>query len=245
MTGAWLPLLLLAGGSVWAQAPQPKTVLDGIYSSAQAGRGKAAYTRSCAGCHGADLTGFSGPPLKGAIFLDRWREFPSNVLYELMRTSMPKDASAPLPESAYLEIFSHLLAENEIPAGTAEMTVDVLSSTLLVGKLGPQPLPSSAQVGVVGCLTLEVGTGWFLTNATEPFRAIDGFDVSAAELAEAKTSPLGGALFRLQGITDLPNLDVKTLENRKVEVKGILVRQAKGDRINVTAAKVANSSCEE
>ena len=238
-------LLLFVPLALWGQAPTAKTTLDGIYSAAQADRGKAAFASSCAACHRADLTGFSAPPLKGAMFLDRWREFPSSVLYELMRTSMPKDASAPLPQSTYLDIFSHMLRENELPAGVGDLRVDVLSKTLLVGKDGPQPLPSSAQVGVIGCLKLEVGTGWFLTQSAEPFRAVDGFEISATELADAKTATFGAALFRLQGITDLPNVDLKKLDQSKVEIKGILVRQAKGDRINVTVVKQAGPSCEE
>lgn len=228
-----------------AQAPKMKTVLDGVYTAAQAERGKAAFATSCAVCHRADLGGFSGPPLKGQLFMDRWREFPTSVLYDLIRTTMPKDANAPLPEGTYLDIFSYLLRENEIPPGNTELKTAVLGQTLLVSKLGPQPLPTSAQVGVVGCLTLEVGTGWFLTSAGEPFRALDTFEFEPRELEDAKTAPLGPGLFRLQGITDLPNVDLKALENQKVEVKGILARQASAERVNVHGIRPAGTPCEE
>ena len=233
-------LLMCSAGSA-----QTKTVLDGIYSPSQAERGRVSYAKSCAGCHKADLTGFSGPPLKGEFFLDRWREFRSNVLYEVIRTSMPKDAEAPLPEATYLDIFAYLLHQNEIPAGTVELKVPVLAATLLVGKNGPQPLPSSAQVGVVGCLTLEVGTGWFVTKAGDPFRALDGFESPLAEIAEAKAAPFGTGLFRLQNVTDLPNVDLKALDGSKVEAKGILVRQQKSERVNVTALKLVSPTCGE
>lgn len=236
-----LPLLTALAA---AQAPKMRTVLDGIYSAAQADRGKTAYATSCAACHRADLGGFSGPPLKGQLFMDRWREFPSSILFDLIRTSMPKDANAPLAEGTYLDIFAYLLRENEIPAGITDLKPAVVEQTLLVSKLGPQPLPSSAQVGVVGCLTLEVGTGWFLTRAGEPFRALDTFDFDPHELEEAKAAPLGGGLFRLQGITDLPNLDLKDLESKKVEVKGILARQAGSERVNVHAIKPVSPACD-
>ena len=238
-----LLLVGFLGGLGLAQAP--KTVLDGVYTADQADRGKEAYAKSCAACHRADMGGFSAPPLKGDIFLDRWREFKANVLYELIRVSMPKDASSPLPDSTYLDIFSHILRENEIPAGKTPLTTAILDKALLVSKLGPQPLPSSSQVGVVDCFTLDVGNGWFVTMAGEPFRTLDSFDIPAAEIEEAKALPPGPGLFRLQNITDLPNLDMKSLENNKVEVKGILVRAQKGERINVTAVKLVSQGCGE
>lgn len=240
-----LVLLHLLAALLAAQAPKTATVLDGVYTAAQADRGKTAFAASCAVCHRADLGGFSGPPLKGRLFMDRWREFPSSVLYDLIRTTMPKDADAPLPEVAYLDIFSYLLRENEIPAGNTDLTPAVLGQTLLVGRLGPQPLPTSAQVGVVGCLRLEVGTGWFLTKAGEPFRTLDTFDFQPNELEEAKTASLGDGLFRLQGITDLPDLDLQALDNKKVEVKGILARQTAAERVNVHAIKLVGPACEE
>ena len=238
-------MLLVSAVVALPQAVKIPTVLDGIYSPAQAARGKIAFETSCASCHKANLEGFSGPPLKGQLFLDRWREFRADVLYDLIKTSMPKDAAAPLGEAAYLDIFAYLLQANEIPPGSTELKAPVLGRTLLVGKDGPKPLPSSSQVGVVGCLTLEVGTGWFLKGAVEPFRIVDGFEITAAEVEEARRMPLGDLLFRLQDATDLPNIVLRDWENGKVEVKGILVRQANGARINVTALKLARPGCSE
>src|SRR5678816_4188887 len=79
-------LFLLGAAFGFAQpgVPRMQTVLDGVYTSAQAMRGKASYEASCASCHRADLSGFSGPPLQGALFLDRWREFTLNVLVEFI-----------------------------------------------------------------------------------------------------------------------------------------------------------------
>jgi hypothetical protein len=237
-------LLFLSASIVFAQS-KPRTVLDGIYTSAQAERGKSAYNTSCANCHKADLTGFSGPPLTGTVFLDRWREFRANVLYDVIRISMPKDAQAPLAEAIYLDIFAYLLQANEIPDGATEMKTPVIEASLLVGKDGPRPLPSSSQVGAVGCLTLEVGTGWFLKNSGEPFRTLDGFEIKPQEVEEAKSIPLAGLLFRLQNITDLPTIDLRALDGTKVEVKGVLVRQPKNERINVTTLKPVSVGCGE
>ena len=55
-----IALLGAAYSSVSAQAP--KTVLDGIYTSAQAERGKAVYAMNCAGCHGDKAEGGAAGP---------------------------------------------------------------------------------------------------------------------------------------------------------------------------------------
>ena len=54
-----------------AQAPQ--TVQDGVYTEAQAARGRTTYVNRCASCHGEALTGAQAPPLTGHAFLGNWR----------------------------------------------------------------------------------------------------------------------------------------------------------------------------
>src|SRR5918993_5820611 len=82
---------LLAGATLTAQAP-PKpapSVLDGVYTTAQARRGQAQFEQHCASCHRQDLLGIAGPALKGDRFLDQWREFPLEVLVNDMSSQMP------------------------------------------------------------------------------------------------------------------------------------------------------------
>jgi mono/diheme cytochrome c family protein len=51
------------------------------YTDAQAVQGKAAFDRSCASCHGANLDdGEFGPPLKGVEFRLRWGAKPLDTL---------------------------------------------------------------------------------------------------------------------------------------------------------------------
>ncbi|PWU06069.1 MAG: hypothetical protein C5B51_13100 [Terriglobia bacterium] len=235
-----LAIAILISGAVTAA----KTVLDGVYTAAQARRGQAQYESKCASCHRADLSGFSGPPLKGDLFMDRWREFNLNVLFDLMRNSMPADNPGTLSAPAYLDIQAYLLQANGIPAGTRPLTADVLAATLLVGKDGPKPLPSSAQVDVTGCFTQDTGNGWFLTHASEPIRTLNLFEITPAELKQAHATPLGDHLFRLQNVTEMPGFDPEKLGGNKVEVKGILVRQLNNERINVNALQIAGSGCE-
>src|SRR4051812_34309558 len=75
-----------------AQAPPNvgPSVLDGVYTSAQARRGQAQFEQHCAMCHRQDLGGLAGPALKGDRFLDQWREFPLEVLINDMRAQMPQ-----------------------------------------------------------------------------------------------------------------------------------------------------------
>src|SRR5579862_6619407 len=54
-------------------AQTTRSVWDGVYSQDQAGRGKALYTKECAGCHGTELTGGEeAPPLTGGAFTANW-----------------------------------------------------------------------------------------------------------------------------------------------------------------------------
>src|ERR1700704_4721652 len=68
-------LLLIFSAALAAQSPVAQsggTVWDGTYSAAQAARGKANFTTSCERCHLADLSGGTGPSLKGTRFMTDW-----------------------------------------------------------------------------------------------------------------------------------------------------------------------------
>ena len=235
----------LLGALLFAAKPLARTVLDGVYSPAQAQRGQATFEKECAVCHSATLEGFSGPPLKGSLFMDRWREFNLDVLFDNLRTTMPKDFPGTLSEGVYLDVLAYILESNQIPAGSKDLTVDAVKTTRLVGKEGHKALPSSSPVSAVGCLVLDSGNGWFLTKATEPERTLDDGVISAAELKAAQEEPLGELLFRLVDITDIPEFDPDALRDKKVEAKGILVLQPNNLRINISALKVAAADCEE
>jgi mono/diheme cytochrome c family protein len=239
--GALIAILL---GSGTAAAGADKTVLDGVYTPAQARRGQIAYESKCASCHRADLGGFSGPPLKGDLFMDRWREFKLQVLYDLVKSTMPADNPGSLSEAAYLDIQAYLLQANEIRPGTKELKPDVVANALLVGKDGPKPLPTSALVEVVGCLTLDSGNGWFLTRTAEPTRTLDPYSISEEEAQVARAKPLGDQLFRVAGITGIAKFDPDGWPGNKVDAKGILVRQPKNERINLNALEVVSTGCE-
>jgi mono/diheme cytochrome c family protein len=51
--------------------PQP-SARPPLFTEAQAGRGEALFRQSCAGCHGATLTGGTAPALTGPTFEASW-----------------------------------------------------------------------------------------------------------------------------------------------------------------------------
>jgi S-disulfanyl-L-cysteine oxidoreductase SoxD len=225
--------------AIASAAAQQKTVLEGVYTAAQADRGADVYDMHCAGCHeGADV---DGPPLTGMPFIDRWREDTLGSLFDFTRTEMPQRAPGSLSEAQYLDIVAHLLHENDYPAGPKELTVAAVNSTLLVGPNGPQPLPSGALVGVIGCLTQNAAGEWTIARATDAARVRVGDQVTAAEATAAAGAALGTQIFALQNVgeggTALPG------EGHKVLVKGALNQRAGGARIHVTAARSVAAAC--
>jgi mono/diheme cytochrome c family protein len=221
----------------------PRTVLEGVYTAGQAMRGAAAYQTHCASCHRDDLTGLHASALNGNFFMDRWREFRLEVLFNTISTTMPRGAPRSLSDEAYLDILAFVLQANDVPPGSTELSAEVARQTLLVGKDGPKPLPTSTPVDVTGCLSQNGGT-WFLMRAGEPVRTINQWEMTEEETGEAKLRPLGDLRFRLQDLTDVPGFVAAALANNRIEVKGLLVRQPGNERINVTAVQQLASGCE-
>jgi mono/diheme cytochrome c family protein len=113
---------------VWAVAvvsAQGKTVWDGVYTEAQAGRGKKLYIASCAACHQEGLQGADlAPALKGDEFLLLWNDRPLADLVERVTTTMPQDAPGTLPAQANADIVAYMLQVNRFPPGAAELPAD-------------------------------------------------------------------------------------------------------------------------
>src|SRR5687768_362874 len=97
-----------------AQAVRP-TVQDGVYSDAQATRGQTLYAL-CAGCHGPALTGAQAPPLVGDAFIAKWRMEPLSALFIKIRYTMPPAAPATLTSEQAVDLLSHILKTNALPA---------------------------------------------------------------------------------------------------------------------------------
>lgn len=110
----------------FATPPQTqRSVRDGVYSEAQAERGRAQYEQNCASCHAENLQGGdAGPGLIGEGFLSPWIDLSMNDLFERTRVSMPQDRPGQLSRAAYVDVLTYLLKMNTFPAGGRELAPD-------------------------------------------------------------------------------------------------------------------------
>jgi S-disulfanyl-L-cysteine oxidoreductase SoxD len=112
---------ILLGSAVHAQPPT-KSIWDGVYSDAQAARGKALYSENCASCHGGELTGGEmAPPLAGGEFMAGWDGLTIGDLFERIRISMPQNAPGSLSGQQNADILAFMFSANKFPAGTDEL----------------------------------------------------------------------------------------------------------------------------
>jgi S-disulfanyl-L-cysteine oxidoreductase SoxD len=239
-----LAVLLGLGAAARVQAAGARTVLDGVYTDAQAARGLAAFRTNCMRCHADNLLGQGSAPLTGTVFMDRWREDGLDTLFDDMRTRMPNDNPGALPANTYLDILSYILKVSSFPAGPAELTADALANTQLVGKDGPQPLPSNSLAAAVGCVTAGANNSWSLAQAAEPARTKDEEETTADEKQASAAKPLGKYSFRLQTSTRASiDFSFDPYKGQKVLAKGVLIRETNNDRIRVTSMERLGAAC--
>src|SRR5262245_21377769 len=72
-----------------------RTVWEGVYSTAQADRGKGVYAEECSTCHGdfldGDGAGGRAVALSGTTFADNWESASLNDLFVKIGRTMPRD----------------------------------------------------------------------------------------------------------------------------------------------------------
>ena len=108
------------GGVAWAQSGP--TVLDGVYTAAQADQGQVQFSQNCAACHGSGLTGNGeAPALVGGEFISNWAGLTVGELFERIRTTMPQDNPGKLSRAQYAQILAFILKSNGYPAGQKEL----------------------------------------------------------------------------------------------------------------------------
>jgi quinoprotein glucose dehydrogenase len=124
----WIVIVTLTSASAASQPPE-KTIWDGVYSQAQAERGRALYKQHCGHCHRDDLTGggseAGAPPLRGPIFFYRWLHLPLSEMFLTIGTTMPQNKPDSLTPQTVIDVVSFLMMENEMPAGKTELPPDL------------------------------------------------------------------------------------------------------------------------
>jgi mono/diheme cytochrome c family protein len=233
-----MSFLLLVLQAAESNAP---TVWDGVYAPAQAERGQSAYAWSCSRCHGEDLTG-SGNVLRGAKFMDHWREDNLKSFFTAIQTTMPRNAPHSLGDGEYLDIVAYILQANAFPGGAEELTIDALERIRIVAKEGPKPVPDFSLITVSGCLVQSSADTWMLRNTSDPVRTRNPRESNETELADAAAKPAGQNTFRL---LDIRNFPAHAHAGRWVEAKGLLIRAPGDDRINLTWLQTLAESCKE
>ena len=105
-----------------------RSVWDGVFTEAQAERGREAYDVSCASCHQADLSGGvlvgddEAPALRNVERLTARKDL--DTLFTFVKNGMPADAPASLTDATYIDIVTYLLQQNGFPAGRDELKAD-------------------------------------------------------------------------------------------------------------------------
>ena len=117
----------VAAAAPWASAAaQERTVNDGVYTTAQATRGRAAYRAQCAACHATNLFGGEmAPGLKGSGFVGGWSGAALWELADFTNATMPQDAPGRLTAQELNDVIAYILQENDYPAGSEELAMDL------------------------------------------------------------------------------------------------------------------------
>ena len=118
-----MPVSLASGAAV-----QERSTWSGVYTEAQASRGQATFTATCAVCHGDDLGGGEmGPGLAGSAFLEFWDGLSLGDLLLVMSVSMPQDNPGSLETAEYVDVIAYMLQRSEFPSGSEELPADEAS----------------------------------------------------------------------------------------------------------------------
>ena len=107
-------------------AANTRTNWDGVYTDAQAQRGRDVYRRACAVCHLDTLEGDAvSPTLVGPAFLGRFTGQTAHEMVQAVRASMPQNAPDTLGDRAYVDLIAFLLNANGGRSGASELPLDV------------------------------------------------------------------------------------------------------------------------
>jgi len=118
-----------AAGVTGVRAGQaaPRSVKDGVYTTAQAGQGKTLYEEKCASCHGSmtSATPDMAPLLNDHVFRTMWNDRSLDQLFDRIRDTMPQNEPGTLSAQQTVDLIAYILSANNLPAGQAALGEDV------------------------------------------------------------------------------------------------------------------------
>src|SRR5262245_9605343 len=242
MAGVFV-LALVQAVIMSAQAPggtterAARTVWDGIYSDAQAQRGRGFYAEHCASCHGAKLEGAEHRALKGDRFWATWQDTTVDRLLTHVGTNMPHSEDGSLKGTlgarVYADIVAYILSTNQFPAGASELAETSGGGVRIVKKDGSGELPAGSLAHVVGCLEKGTGRNWKLVKGSRPARVIEGQNID-------RNAPLGDREFALMFV--LTPLD--KFVGHRMSVRASLMGEGGSQGLNVTTIESVSSTCQ-
>jgi quinoprotein glucose dehydrogenase len=218
------------------------TIWDGVYTAAQAERGKATFDVSCSRCHNSDLSGSErGPTLTGDKFLANWLDGSLEPLFSFIRDQMPQGSANILNDDSKIDVLAYILQRNSFPPSTTALTANVARlDTIQILRKGTAPgLQNFSFVQVIGCLEPGSGDRWVLTHSSARPGSRER-TVSSAEIERARARALGDDTYTLVSATPFAPA---TRRGHKVAAKGLLYRQPGDYRLNVTALESLADRC--
>jgi mono/diheme cytochrome c family protein len=223
---------------VRAQAtPFGPSVWDGVYTSAQAQRGAAAFAEHCVECHGADLQGGDGKPLIGDKFWGDWREATVSDLLTFASKNMPFDdggsKAGSLSANMYADLVAYILSRNEFPAGSKELNAASAVGVQIIRQTGPGELPDGILGRVVGCLE-KSGNNFRIVKGSKAQRA------TIKTLPPPASVPLGEHQYTLKFL--MTPLD--RYVGYRMVATGLLVGEGGSGGLNVDSVTPVSEKCE-
>jgi cytochrome c5 len=229
-----------------ALQPPTTSVRDGVYTAAQAERGRAVYDARCSRCHANDLRGVNGSSLAGEAFMRHWEGRTVERLFRKIHETMPPEGAATLTETETIDAVAYVLQQNGFPEGTIELAAEpaVLADIQIKSGAGPAVVRNGALVQATGCLIQDRDDGWLLNGATEPeITTLDAQPTRTRNQAEA-----GRAADIVRGTRTISLVNVfpnpAAHKGHTMRATGFLVRQPAGDRINVVTLEMIASRCD-
>lgn len=242
---------LCAGAAVWlmvcaawsvpvtAQGGAPD-IWSGVYTSAQAERGKTVYSTACVRCHGSDLGGTTAPPLVGDRFLANWGGESVDRLFLKIRDTMPPNFGTILDDSAKLDVVTYILQSGGYPSGPRELAAAGELAAIQILRKGEQAsVQNFSLVQTVGCLARTEDRSWVLTHTAEP--GVTREDTPSPDsLAAAASKPLGMETFVLLSVAPfMPEAHL----GQKMEARGLVYREPGDSRLTLTSLQPLGAPC--
>ncbi|MES2179955.1 MAG: cytochrome c [Gemmatimonadota bacterium] len=135
-------LLILAPSAAHTQqvdAGAPATTRAGVYTAAQAERGRITYAGRCQSCH-------SAASHAGVAFEKKWKGRSVADLFMFASTEMPKNDPGSLDPNEYADVIAYLLKVNTMPVGKQELPADSASLAKVLIEIPPKVVKKAVPV---------------------------------------------------------------------------------------------------